>query len=228
MRNKIIFVCGAVVLLIAAFLLGGTEETVQPETETTSIVTTTEFTTELTTVAFTTQVSTTEEITESTSVRSVTLTQPYTEAVQETQTYAEPVTEITTLAEVYLSVDYKTLIGKYDKADQNNGIVYTGTHIYYEGQTAFDLLRDAMQAAGIPMEFSKTPVYNSIYIEGIDNVYEFDFGELSGWNYKVNGAFPGYSSSEYTLSPGDRVEFIYTCDLGKDVGNDYSSSRDNS
>lgn len=228
MRNKIIFVCAAAVLLIAAFLLGGTEETVRPETETTSIATTTEPSTEFTSSAITTQALLMKESTESSSVEPATLTQPYTEAAQETQTYVEPVTETTTAALVYLSVDYKTLIGKYDKADQNMGVVYTGTHTYYSGETAFDLLRDAMQAAGIPMEFSKTPVYDSVYIEGIDNVYEFDFGEMSGWTYKVNGVFPGYSSSEYILSPGDRVEFVYTCDMGRDVGNEYSVSEGNS
>lgn len=33
-------------------------------------------------------------------------------------------------------------------------------------------------------------MYNSAYIEGINNLYEFDCGELSGWMYKVNGLVP--------------------------------------
>jgi hypothetical protein len=28
-------------------------------------------------------------------------------------------------------------------------------------------------------------------------------------------------SSDYTLKDGDAVEWVYTCDLGSDVGNDY-------
>ena len=36
--------------------------------------------------------------------------------------------------------------------------------------------------------------------------------------YLVNGVSPGYSASEYTLKPGDRVEWVYTCDMGQDVG----------
>ena len=56
-----------------------------------------------------------------------------------------------------------------------------------------------------------TPVYNSVYIEGINNIYEFDCGELSGWLYKVNNESPGVGCSLYKLKDGDVVEWIYTC-----------------
>ena len=36
--------------------------------------------------------------------------------------------------------------------------------------------------------------------------------------YKVNGSFPNYGCSSYKLKAGDIVEWVYTCDLGKDVG----------
>ena len=68
-----------------------------------------------------------------------------------------------------------------------------------------------------------TPVYNSAYIEGISNLYEFDCGERSGWMYKVNGWFPNYGCSRYELKNGDKIEWVYTCDLGRDVGGDYSA-----
>lgn len=41
--------------------------------------------------------------------------------------------------------------------------------------------------------------------------------------YKVNGEFPSYSASLYTLENGDEVEWVYTRDLGKDVGDGYNS-----
>lgn len=75
-----------------------------------------------------------------------------------------------------------------------------------------------MKHSGIPMEFSYTPLYRSAYIEGIGQFYEFDCGELSGWMYRVNGEFPNYGCSLYELKAGDKVEWVYTCDLGKDVG----------
>ena len=41
--------------------------------------------------------------------------------------------------------------------------------------------------------------YKSVYIEGINHLYEFSAGELSGWMYSVNGVFPKYGCSQYTL-----------------------------
>lgn len=87
-----------------------------------------------------------------------------------------------------------------------------------EGETVFSLLQRITRENGIPMEASFTPGTGSAYVEGIGNLYEFDCGQRSGWLYFVNGISPGYSCSEYTLKPGDRVEWVYTCDLGQDVG----------
>lgn len=44
----------------------------------------------------------------------------------------------------------------------------------------FDVLQRVCKANKIHMESSFTPVYNSAYIEGIHNLYEFDVGKLSG------------------------------------------------
>jgi hypothetical protein len=71
------------------------------------------------------------------------------------------------------------------------------------------------------MEASWTPVYNSAYVEGINNLYEFDCGNLSGWMYCVDGWYPNYGCSRYQLKDGETVEFRYTCDLGKDVSCDW-------
>jgi len=43
---------------------------------------------------------------------------------------------------------------------------------------------------------------------------------LSGWMYTVNGEFPGRGCSQYELKPGDIIEWIFTCDLGRDIGGD--------
>ncbi len=87
-----------------------------------------------------------------------------------------------------------------------------------EGESAFDLLQRVTRANKIHMEFMFTPMYDSAYIEGIHNLYEFDAGDLSGWMYKVNGEIFSVGSSKYILKPGDNVECVYTCDLGADVG----------
>ena len=89
--------------------------------------------------------------------------------------------------------------------------------------TVFDALNTLCRNNDIQLEFSYTPIYESYYIEGINYLYEFDGGNFSGWMYKVNGWFPNYGCSSYYLSDGDVIEWVYTCDLGKDVGDNSMS-----
>jgi len=100
-----------------------------------------------------------------------------------------------------------------------DGVIFAMSAVsFHEGESVFNVLQREMKRAKIQMEFKNTPMYNSAYIEGINNLYEFDVGELSGWMYKVNGWFPNYGCSRYQLKDGDVVEWVYTCALGKDVG----------
>lgn len=102
-----------------------------------------------------------------------------------------------------------------------NGIILAKTEVEFsEGESVFDILKRETQKNNIHMEFSFTPLYNSSYIEGIANIYEFDCGELSGWMYSVNGWFPNYGISRYKVCDGDSIEFRYTCDLGADLKQD--------
>ncbi|MCB2300352.1 DUF4430 domain-containing protein [Clostridium tagluense] len=102
-----------------------------------------------------------------------------------------------------------------------NGMIYkTQTVSFSKGEAVFDVLLREMKKNKIHMEFEMTPIYNSNYIEGINNLYEFDCGELSGWMYKVNGWYPNYGCSRYVLKKGDVIEWVYTCDLGRDIGGD--------
>ena len=117
-----------------------------------------------------------------------------------------------------------------EKADivPENGVIFEErTVTFYEGESVFNLLVREMKKNKIHLEFVNTPIYNSAYIEGIANLYEFDCGELSGWMYKVNDWFPNYGCSRYQLKDGDRVEWVYTCDLGVDVGGGYSARNGN-
>ena len=103
-----------------------------------------------------------------------------------------------------------------------DGIILSENVVYFnEGESAFDVLLREMKNRKIHLEFSKTPAYNSVYIEGIANIYEFDCGDLSGWMYKVNGEFTEYSSSLYMLKDGDKIEFLYSCAMGADIGKTY-------
>ncbi len=95
-----------------------------------------------------------------------------------------------------------------------------------DGDSVFDILKRATKDNKIHMEFVNTPIYNSAYVEGINNIYEFDAGELSGWMYSVNGDFPNRGSSGYKVKAGDKIEWHYTCDLGRDVSGRIVNQRD--
>ena len=106
-----------------------------------------------------------------------------------------------------------------------DGVILPETEAtFYEDESVFDLLQRVCRKNDIPMESSWSPMYNSAYIEGIAQLYEFDCGELSGWMYSVNGTYPNYGCSKYTLQDGDVVRWVYTCDLGEDVGGGYAAS----
>ena len=104
-----------------------------------------------------------------------------------------------------------------------DGVIFQDAQVSFtEGETVFDILQREMKEAKIPMEFVRAPGGGFAYVEGIQNLYEYDCGELSGWMYKVNDWFPNYSSSQHVLKEGDIVEWVYTCDLGRDIGGEYS------
>lgn len=108
--------------------------------------------------------------------------------------------------------------GKEEFVPADGMILAPSTIEFEEGETVHDILKRVCKEAGIHMESNYTPAYDSAYVEGINQLYEFDCGELSGWMYQVNGWFPNYGCSKYTVSDGDVINWVYTCDLGKDVG----------
>ena len=106
-----------------------------------------------------------------------------------------------------------------EKLVPRDGVLYAMKTVEFEeGETVFDVLLRETKKAKLHMEFSNSAVYDSAYVEGIGNLYEFDCGNLSGWMYKVNNVFPQYGCSQYKLKKGDVIEWEYTCELGDDIG----------
>ncbi|QWG68002.1 DUF4430 domain-containing protein [Bacillus mycoides] len=72
-----------------------------------------------------------------------------------------------------------------------------------DGDTVYSVLKstgldvDAMGSKG------------DVYVKGIENLYEKDVNDNSGWKYRVNGAFPNRSAGVVTVKPGDTVEWVY-------------------
>jgi hypothetical protein len=103
-------------------------------------------------------------------------------------------------------------------ADSQMGTVLRPVTVEIEdGDTVLDVLISVTRDQGIPMSFRGGTGANA-YVEGINNLFEFDRGPGSGWMYRVNGIFPNRGAGVIPLYDGDRIEWLYTVDLGEDIG----------
>ena len=103
-----------------------------------------------------------------------------------------------------------------------DGIIIRDTDVSFsEGESVFDVLKRVCTEHKIHLEFSIIPLTGGAYIEGINNLYEFDCGSVSGWMYSVNGDFKNVGCSDCMVADGDRISWQYSCDLGSDIGNYY-------
>lgn len=143
----------------------------------------------------------------------------------------EPESQVVKDTNLYctISISCATILDNMDKLEKSkedivpaDGWILKPTKVVIkDGESVFDLLKKVCMDKKIHMEYSWTPIYNSAYLEAINNLYEFDCGSASGWVYSVNKWYPNYGCSRYALKDGDVVEWKYTCDLGKDVGCEY-------
>ena len=125
-----------------------------------------------------------------------------------------------------LEIRCDTLLGNLNKLTEGkaalvpeDGILLPVTEVEFTGgNSVFDVFRQTLKDQKIHFEYVDASAYDSIYIEGIGNLYEFDCGPQSGWMYSVNGIYPGLGCSGYTLADGDVIVFSYTLDLGADLG----------
>jgi Domain of unknown function (DUF4430)/S-layer homology domain/Prenyltransferase and squalene oxidase repeat len=108
---------------------------------------------------------------------------------------------------ITLSVERRTL--------NEPDIVVPTTVPIYEGETAFSILKKVLEERGIDLEYQGKGT--SVYVKGIDDLWEKDHGDGSGWVYTVNGVAPKSSAGAYQLEDGDILRWQYTLDLGKDI-----------
>lgn len=85
-----------------------------------------------------------------------------------------------------------------------------------EGDKVFDVLSYVCDKYKIHMSY-RGGTGSGCYVEGINNLYEFDGGRWSGWMYCVNDWYPNYGCGVYQVKAGDVIEWNYTCDLGLDL-----------
>ena len=125
-----------------------------------------------------------------------------------------------------LEIRCDTLLTQLDKVPAEkvslvpeDGLMLAATEVeFIGGESVFDVFRKVLREEKIHFEYVDASAYDSVYIEGIGNIYEFDCGPQSGWMFSVNDVYPGLGCSSYTLADGDVIVFSYTCDLGADLG----------
>jgi hypothetical protein len=128
-------------------------------------------------------------------------------------------------ATVSISIRCGTVFDNAEKLDPSlwefvpeDGVILAQTqYVLREGDTVFDILVRAVKTHRIQMEYSGSPEARTVYIEGISHLYEFSCGELSGWSFLINGELTQLGASAFTLSDGDVIEWVYTCDLSRDI-----------
>lgn len=126
----------------------------------------------------------------------------------------------------YLTVSCETILNNMDDLQDgkeivvpDNGIIYGRRAVtFYKGESVFDVLQREMKNKKIHLDAAFTPGYNSHYVRGINNIYEGDCGDPSGWMYCVNGWYPNYGCSRYAVQDGDEIEWNFTCDGGNGLG----------
>ncbi len=122
-------------------------------------------------------------------------------------------------------IDCSIIFDNMDLFDKNkisilpkDGIILNVKAEYKEGDTVFDVLVRETRRHRIHTEYGLDG-----YVKGIANIYEKDCGNLSGWYYSVNGKFPSRSCKDIKVSENDVIKWLFTCDIGKDIGDTYYS-----
>lgn len=94
-----------------------------------------------------------------------------------------------------------------------------------------------LEHKGIGYTYTGSPTSN-FYLASIKNfevnntpydaMGEFDAGTGSGWMITLNDWFIDKSTAAFKVSNGDVIQWKYTCQVGKDIGDNYSAGNGNS
>ncbi|MBR5337674.1 MAG: DUF4430 domain-containing protein [Lachnospiraceae bacterium] len=115
-------------------------------------------------------------------------------------------------------VDYDGLSSSKKAYVPGDGMILKKTTMSVDkGSTVFDVLKQICQEKGVHLASKYVPTFDSYYIEGINHIFEYDAGPMSGWIYKVNGVTPNYGASSYVVSEGDEIVWGYSINGTDDV-----------
>lgn len=124
---------------------------------------------------------------------------------------------------VTISIEALTLLDHMDQLSENkrpyvpaDGYILSPTKVaLQEGDSVYSILARVTRSHRIHMEYQGSGT--SVYIQGINQIYEFDCGSLSGWMYSVNDTYVSLGAGAKTVIDGDEIRWQYTCDSGRDL-----------
>lgn len=131
--------------------------------------------------------------------------------------YGEEIVKQDPIGSVTLTVRCDKIANELENEEYKDGVILDSVSMTLgRGDSVYDILLDAAKKYRLQIENNGTA--DHAYIAAIEHIYEFEYGDLSGWTYRVNGKDLSVGCSEYELADGDVIEWIYTLELGKDLG----------
>lgn len=130
---------------------------------------------------------------------------------------------------VYLTVDCTSVLENYKdltpSLKNSNIIPSTGyiiektEYVLRDKDTVFDILNRSLRYNKIHFDYqgAMENSFNTVYVKGINNLYEYDCGPLSGWTYSVNDTFPIKGMSDYILKDKDDIKVVFSCSIGDTI-----------
>jgi len=100
--------------------------------------------------------------------------------------------------------------GKYPSIPEDGIILDNVEMEIADGDTVLDILIDASAKYGLILDTSGSGV--TAYIKSVSSLGERDFGDMSGWLYRVNGELASVGCGAYKLEDGDVILWSYTVD----------------
>lgn len=94
----------------------------------------------------------------------------------------------------------------------SDGVILSTVEVtIQEGDTVYDVLAGVCRSKKIALDVEFSATFDTYYIKGIANLYEFMAGETSGWMYRVNEEYPNVGASAYQVKNGDAIHWVYSC-----------------
>jgi len=120
------------------------------------------------------------------------------------------------VGQVTMSISCEKALGHTALSLPLDGVVLAKTQFAIaQGDTVYTILTETAQTYGIRLDISGPQGMK--YVTGVEHLYEYGCGDLSGWVYLVNGERASIGCDQYVLADGDVIEWHYTLEMGNDL-----------